>query len=166
MGKIIFSIIILFALTFSVSLNEAFASDTAPIVDAGPDTTIDEGDTFLYVGTFTDPDDNVWSGTVDYGDGSGIQPLVFDADKTFTLEHTYENDGTFTVTVTIDDGTASSIDSTVVTVNNIVPSYWFIASLLMIRAPFLLVVHFLIPVMTHGLGLWIMEKVQEQSPLH
>ena len=52
---------------------------------------------------FTDPGDDVWSGTVDYGDGS-TAALVIDQDaKTFDLAHTYTASGTFEVAVTVND---------------------------------------------------------------
>ena len=48
----------------------------APTVDAGDDATIDEGSAFSGAASFTDPGtiDN-HTLTVDYGDGSGAQPL-------------------------------------------------------------------------------------------
>ena len=56
---------------------------------------------------FTDPGADTWSGTVDYGDGGGAQPLVVDpVAKTLALAHTYAAEGTYPVTVTLrdDDG--------------------------------------------------------------
>ena len=69
-----------------------------PAVDAGPDATIDEGSTFTQCGSFTDPGADTWTATVDYGDGSGEQPLLLNSDKTFNLSHTYADDGVYTVT--------------------------------------------------------------------
>ncbi|MHC5112629.1 MAG: PKD domain-containing protein, partial [Planctomycetota bacterium] len=91
-----------------------------PQVDAGPDATIDEGDTFVSAGSFTDPGDDTWTATVDYGEGAGPQPLALNPDGTFALDNTYENDGVFVVTVTVsdDDGGVGS-DSATVTVDNI-----------------------------------------------
>lgn len=61
---------------------------------------------FSASGWFSDPGADTWSGTVDYGDGSAIQPLPLQADKTFTLQHAYSSYGTFTVKACIrdDDG--------------------------------------------------------------
>ena len=59
------------------------------------------------------------TGTVDYGDGTGEQPLVIDQNNhTFDLNHAYTIEGRLTVTVTItdDDGSAHS-DSLTVTVD-------------------------------------------------
>ncbi len=96
--------------------------NTPPIVDAGPDAVIDEGDTFVSTGSFSDPDTDSWSGTVDYGDGSGPETLPLNPDKSFALSHSYADDGVYTVTVTIDDGDGGiGIDTAVVTVNNVAP---------------------------------------------
>src|SRR5262249_55806486 len=42
-----------------------------PTVNAIPGATMNEGDTFNYNGSFTDPDSTTWTATVDYGDGGG-----------------------------------------------------------------------------------------------
>ena len=59
----------------------------APIAGA----TLNEGDTFTYLtGSFTDPVGTAWTGTVNYGDGTPIQPLAINpVAKTFTLSHLY-----------------------------------------------------------------------------
>jgi VCBS repeat-containing protein len=72
-----------------------------PAVDAGPDATIDEGSTFSSAGSFTDPGADTWTATVDYGDGSGPQPLAINPDKTFTLSHVYADNGSYAVTQTV-----------------------------------------------------------------
>ena len=56
-----------------------------------------------------DQGDVFWATTVDYGDGSGSQPLAVDFDtQTFDLNHTYTTTGTYTVTVTINDSDPST----------------------------------------------------------
>ena len=68
-------------------------NDVAPSVDAGPDARILEGSVFVSEGSFTDPGVNdSWSATVDYGDGSGIQPLALSG-MSFELSHTYAGGG-------------------------------------------------------------------------
>jgi len=65
------------------------------------------GDTPLpwgVTGLLVDPDADNWALTVDYGDGSGVQPLMLNADMTYTLDHSYASPGLYTVTVTADDG--------------------------------------------------------------
>ena len=93
-----------------------------PAVDAGPDANLNEGQTFVAGGSFVDPDTDNWTATVDYGDGSGLQPLALNPDNTFTLNNTYDDNGTFVVTVTVDDGVGGSGNDTVtVTVQNVDP---------------------------------------------
>ena len=40
------------------------------------DATITAGGTFSQGGSFTDPDADTWTATVDYGDGAGPAPLA------------------------------------------------------------------------------------------
>src|SRR5581483_3847578 len=55
-------------------------------------------------GSFLDSGQQPFIGFVNYGDGSGVQNLPLDADHTFTLDHVYTQDGSFVVTVSINDG--------------------------------------------------------------
>jgi hypothetical protein len=119
--------------TLQVTDGDVIASDTAgvtitnvvPVVDGGDDAEIDEGQTFAQGGSFTDPGDDTWTATVDYGDGSGVQPLPLNTDKTFALSHTYidnqPDDAPYTVTITVMDGTGSGTDTVQVTVHNVAP---------------------------------------------
>jgi hypothetical protein len=77
--------------------------DVSPNVQAGVNATIDQGTALVRNGDFTDPNPDTWSATVDYGDGSGVQPLALNPDKTFALNHTYTTSGNYTVAVTIND---------------------------------------------------------------
>ena len=97
-------------------------NNVAPVVSAGADATVNEGSLYGDSGSFTDPGADTWTATVDYGDGSGVQPLALNPDKTFSLSHTYADNGVYTVTVTVtDDEGASHSDSLDVTVNNMAP---------------------------------------------
>jgi hypothetical protein len=98
-------------------------NNVAPMVNAGPDATVNEGSSFTSSGNFTDPGADTWTATVNYGDGSGPQPLTLNPDKTFALNHNYSDDGTFTVAVTVtdDDGGVGS-DTVLVTVNDLSPT--------------------------------------------
>jgi uncharacterized repeat protein (TIGR01451 family) len=101
----------------SVPLNEA------PSVDAGANATIDEGNAFTRSASFSDLDADQWTATVDYDDGSGSQPLTLHAFQTFDLNHTYADDGIYTVVVTVTDyHDTSGTDSVRVTVNNLPPT--------------------------------------------
>ena len=93
-------------------------SNVAPSVLAGLDATIAAGGTLSRPGSFSDPGSlDSWTATVDYGDGSGVQPLLLGLDHSFQLLHTYASAGQFTLTVTVtdDDGGAGS-DTVTVTV--------------------------------------------------
>lgn len=96
--------------------------NVAPSVDVGPDASIDEGTDFIQTGHFTDPGQDSWTATVDYGDGSSKQVLTLNADKSFDLSHNYGQNGNYTVTVTVtdDDGGVGS-DSLQVSVNDLAP---------------------------------------------
>lgn len=95
---------------------------TPPTVEAGPGGSVSEGSAFTGSGSFTDPDPDTWTGTADYGDGSGAQSLTLKADKTFSLSHVYGHEGTYHVTVTVnEDGGYSGSDTCTVTVSNANP---------------------------------------------
>ncbi|MBM3944248.1 MAG: hypothetical protein FJ317_01995, partial [SAR202 cluster bacterium] len=116
-------LITLFAL-LALGLGVATAWAAGPVVDAGPNAAITEGDTFSSSGSFTDPDattSTVWAATVNYGDGGGDEPLSLNPDKTFDLSHTYPNAGTYTVTVEVSNGTDTGSDTATVTVENDAP---------------------------------------------
>ncbi|MCR9296815.1 MAG: PKD domain-containing protein, partial [bacterium] len=78
--------------------------NTAPTIElTSSSITAVIGVEFTLAGSFTDPDPDSWTGTVNYGDGSGNQPLVLNG-KDFQLAHTYANEGPFVTVITIDDG--------------------------------------------------------------
>src|SRR2546423_240714 len=85
-------------------------------------TTINEGNTYTANGSFTDPDSTSWTATVDYGDGSGAQPLTLSGTN-FSLSHVYKDNGTYTVTVSVTDKQgATGTGTATVTVNNVAPT--------------------------------------------
>ncbi len=102
---------------FSEYTTDVVVTNVAPIVDTGPDKTINQGATFTSSGYFIDPGADQWAATVDYGDGSGIQFLLLNSDKTFSLSHAYSNYGEYTVTVIVQDyDFGQGSDTAVVTV--------------------------------------------------
>ena len=91
-------------------------TNVAPAVAAFAGATILPGETYSSAGSFADPGPDTWTATVDYGDGSGAQPLALDG-KSFSLSHAYAAAGTYTVTVTVtDDGGLSGSRTATVTV--------------------------------------------------
>ena len=76
--------------------------NVAPLVDAGPDATILKRDNFVGSGSFVDPCDATWTATVDYGEGSGVQPLTLSG-NTFVLSHVYTDAGVYAVAITVTD---------------------------------------------------------------
>src|SRR5207302_1998355 len=67
-------------------------------------STLTEASEFVGSGAFTDPESNdTWTATVNYGDGSGAQPLALAADRTFQLRHRYADNGIYPLTVTVTD---------------------------------------------------------------
>ena len=86
--------------------------NVAPVVDAGPDATILKRDNFVGPGSFIDPWADAWSATVNYGDGSGVQPLTLSGNA-FGLSHVYSDAGSYTVTVTVTDGSVAVGSDTV-----------------------------------------------------
>jgi PKD repeat protein len=98
-------------------------NNVAPTVSVGPDATIFVGQTYIGSGSFTDPGCDTWTATVDYGDGTGVQPLSL-IGKTFSLSHTYLLIGDFTVTVTVCDDDAGCHSDTLIVHVLCIPEVW------------------------------------------
>ena len=106
----------------------ASASDTVVVTVGNVSPTvsatggsIDEGQTFSSTGSLVDPGADTWTATVDYGDGSGVQPLALNG-KAFALSHPYADNGSFTVTLTVTDDNGGVGTTTVtVEVGNVAP---------------------------------------------
>lgn len=77
-------------------------SNIAPVVQLDGATISSDGK-FFASGSFSDPGADTWGGTVDFGDGSAPQPLILQANQTFTLQHIYSSYGSFLVQVCIND---------------------------------------------------------------
>jgi Putative Ig domain/PKD domain/RTX calcium-binding nonapeptide repeat (4 copies) len=104
--------------TFTVTVD-----NVAPSVSLTGPTALTEGDTFAGSGSFTDPGADTWTATVNYGDGSGDQPLALNPDHTFALSHLYADNGAYSVTVTvIDDDGGVGVQTLNVAVANVAPT--------------------------------------------
>jgi len=97
--------------------------DVLPVVSAGSNASVNEGVTFRGSGSFADSSTTAtYSATVNYGDGTATQALTL-TNESFALSHTYGKGGTYTVTVTVNDGhNGVGTGSFVVTVLNVPPS--------------------------------------------
>jgi hypothetical protein len=83
----------------------------APVLTLPPSGTLalGVGQTTAIPGSLTDPGTNEnLTGTVDFGDGSGNQQLSIRPDGTFLLQHAYTKEGTYTVLVTVSDGSGGT----------------------------------------------------------
>jgi hypothetical protein len=79
-----------------------------------------EGDAWTAGGSFVDESGSAWTATADYG--AGPEPLSLAADKTFVLAHTWPDDGTHGVPVTVTSDLARSAGARVaVDVINVAP---------------------------------------------
>ncbi|MBI4544769.1 MAG: PKD domain-containing protein [Gemmatimonadetes bacterium] len=89
-------------------------NNVAPLVSAIPGATLIKNETYTASGSFSDPGADTWAATVDYGDGSGPQPLAL-VGTSFQLSHKYKTPGTYVVTVTVtdDDGGSGTASATV-----------------------------------------------------
>ncbi|NOT01055.1 MAG: hypothetical protein HOP29_10545, partial [Phycisphaerales bacterium] len=92
----------------------------------GVTNVINEGGTFMAGGSFIDAPNDMWTATVNYGDGSGVQPLPLNPNRTFALSHAYADNPaigtTYPVTVTVNDGTNQPQFNFPVTVRNVAPT--------------------------------------------
>ncbi len=90
----------------------------------GKDLLAYEGQSVRLVWSFTDDDGSTsWTGTVDWGDGSGVKSLTLNSDKTFLLEHLYQP-GAYDLTVAVTDNGGLTGTMTIhVVVSNLAPDF-------------------------------------------
>jgi hypothetical protein len=85
--------------TFQVTV-----ANHAPTVVLNAPPAIVPGQDAVFSGSFADPDTaDTWTATINFGDGTGAQPLTLDADHTFSVTHTYLTYATDQVVVTVRD---------------------------------------------------------------
>ncbi len=93
----------------------------SPAVTVASSATVKEGESLVSNGSFSDPDSSSWSATADYGDGSGSQSLTLNGSQ-FSLNHTYGDDGSYSVAVTVTDNNGDAgVGVLNVTVSNVAP---------------------------------------------
>jgi hypothetical protein len=100
--------------------------NVAPAVSMPATSTLNEGAAYSASGSFSDVAGDVpWTASVNYGDGT-VETLALNADKTFSLSHTYADNGTPTITVSVTDKDGGVGQGTVqLTVNNMAPTATF-----------------------------------------
>ncbi len=99
-------------------------SNQAPVLSAfGKDFLLSESQPMQLTWAFSDNDASTsWTATVDYGDGSGVQALALNADKTFLLSHLFVP-GTYDVTVVVTDDAGAKGSLVIhVVVSNVAPT--------------------------------------------
>jgi YVTN family beta-propeller protein len=84
----------------------ATVANVAPDIAAFAGASLLPGEQYGAASSFVDPGSDLWSATVNYGEGSGANPLSLSG-KTFTLFHVYPTPGAFTVTVHVSDDDAA-----------------------------------------------------------
>jgi len=85
-----------------VSLRILPVNDTPAVTPLG-EIEIAEGTELALGGSFHDGDvDDSWTATVDYGDGSGTEPLSLTG-STFTLHHVFTDNGLYVATLEVTD---------------------------------------------------------------
>jgi PKD repeat protein len=98
-------------------------SNQAPVLlPFGKDLLLSESQPMHLTWAFSDNDASTsWTATVDYGDGSGVQTLALNADKTFLLSHLFVP-GSYDVTVTVTDDAGAKGSLVIhVVVSNVAP---------------------------------------------
>jgi Tol biopolymer transport system component len=79
-----------------------------PIISLKQEICVKEGETLALTGSFQDPDSEHWTASVDYDDGSGAHELNLRSDKSFELRWIYGDNGDYTATVKITDGSGAA----------------------------------------------------------
>jgi chitodextrinase len=87
----------------SSTTTQVVVTNANPVVHVFAGATIFAGESFNGSTTFADAGADQWTATVDYGDGSGVQPLAISGNG-MVLSHAYATAGSYTVTVTVRDG--------------------------------------------------------------
>jgi hypothetical protein len=116
----------------SVQSTTVTIANVAPTVTFAPTSPVQENSPTTVTGTVTDPGwlDEPLTATIDFGDGSGVQPLSGTTSSTphglatlsFSVPKTYGDNGGFTIAITGRDDDTSSSTSHGVTVTNVDPT--------------------------------------------
>lgn len=97
------------------AMTTATVSNVAPALSPLAAALLFRGETYAADGGFADPGADVWSATVDFGDGSGARSLPLTG-QTYSLSHVYGNPGVFVLRVRVSDDDATSEATAAITV--------------------------------------------------
>ena len=103
----------------STATATANVANSPPVVNAGPDAAINEGQTLNVSATFSDAGtaDGPWTYSVDWGDGSAATTGSLSSQGAFAVNHPYAAPGTYTATLTVTDESGAGVsDALTVTV--------------------------------------------------
>ncbi|MAE64839.1 MAG: hypothetical protein CMJ18_11275, partial [Phycisphaeraceae bacterium] len=76
-------------------------TNATPVLDPQSDRAVAQNQVLDVTGSFTDPGDDSWTGTIQFGDGT-IVPLTLSG-RTFSASHVYTSGGVYPVTVRVKD---------------------------------------------------------------
>jgi hypothetical protein len=108
-----------------VRVTYTLPANTAPVVDAGDDTTGDEGAAIALAGSVTDAEGDLTTQMWSYTAGPDVDAgavCTFADPAAAATTITCTDDGTYTVALTATDGSLSGEDSAVVAVGNVAPT--------------------------------------------
>ncbi len=103
-------------------------NNVVPTVTAPANQSSDEGENKSFsLGSFSDPGtaDNPWTVNVNWGDSTPPESFAVAAQGAISRSHTYDDNGTYTVTYTVTDkdgGVSTPASTFQVTVNNVAPT--------------------------------------------
>jgi PKD repeat protein len=113
------------ASTSGNDLHVVSVANVAPDLTAPADQSSDEGSSASFdLGSFSDPGafDSPWSVDVDWGDGSTLESYTVSSPGALSRGHTYADDGTYTLSVTVTDkDSADDTASFEIVVDNLDP---------------------------------------------
>jgi hypothetical protein len=103
---------------------DVLVTPPGPVVEVPDGQVLEEGTEFRFAASMVDPRSDAWTGTVDFGDGSPVQPVAVYQGTAILPAHTYADDGVYRLTVSVTDvrHNLSDTDDALVTVVNVAPT--------------------------------------------